>query len=566
MLRTALLDGSSTKVGHNLLMFDKPRLEKALDIKFAGAAFDTMLAHAVVQPDLGYREGSPPGSGHSLGAIAFSCGWDGEPPKGDKSDLEKYCSRDCDVTMRAFEKLNGELETLDLYPTLYRMQRAAPVVVKMRDWGVGVDLEQQARVRLVIEAETTQADEEVNRLIEELPTRRAVKEEAKRLAVEAALAVAVAVSEGKPFKMLTKRAGKLREAVGGAGRINLASSQQLKALLFEELGLPKQRSRSSKVEGALSTNEDALIELMRRCADDKFERGLPIIEALLRHREAAANTKYVGFAERVVHPDWVMHTTATGRMACLGVFQTTPKRNEKWAKLIRPMFGPVVEGNEITQADYSQIERRLQAVLSGDEAMLASFAAGVDCHSYTASLVLGRTPTKAERDLYKSGTYLSGYGGEWKKLQLELAKLGKSVSIDEAKCIIDGLKRSFPRYYAYCDELVAQAKKQQCLRTPLGRLRWFLGPAHGDAMNFPCQGTVADMMYDAMCRVDAALPQGAGLVAQVHDDLKVEHTPGQRAEVQAVLREAMEKPVSELGGWFCPVEVKSGKDWGMSDG
>jgi DNA polymerase-1 len=367
---------------------------------------------------------------------------------------------------------------------------------------------------------------------------------------------------------LRTKARRLREQALRLLSPNLGSPQQLKELLYEELGLPEQRSR----EGGVTTDEDALVELLRRAAAPRFAHALPVLEAIQAWREASALTKYVTHEARVIHPSWMMHTTATGRLSCLDPnMQNIPQRDAWAAELIRPIFVPVQHGNELSQFDYSQIERRLQAVLSHDEALLSIFARKGDVHREMASLALGvarrcavpvSEVTDAERYLFKRAVYLEGYGGGWLKLQKVLAKEGVVLDIEQAKETMRLIKAATPRYNEFREELLEEARRERVLRNPFGRIRWFLGPSFGDALNFPFQSAAADVMLEAMGRL--ALPREAVVVAQIHDALVVEHPRALRVDVEAAVREALEAPCEALDGWSCPVDVKHGGDWRFS--
>lgn len=561
LLRSAFMDASSLKAGHNSTFFDLPRIERALQLKLPVlSGFDTMLAHAVCEPDLM----------HGLAKIAMSNGWDGLPWKeGMSGDLQLYNCRDVDATHRAMLSLQRKVEEWGLKSTLARVMAAAPAVRAMHERGIGVDLEAQERAKAAVAARIYEAQLEVWELVGQLPARAQrqleLEIEAAKL-LDRAETLWVPGTKREAGKLRTQ-AKRLREQVTRLREPNLASNKQLCQLFYEELELPEQRSHT----GSLTVDEDALVELVRRASGGKHAHALPALLALQAYREADALGKYVTHTERIVHPSWLLHATATGRLACRDPnMQNIPQRDPESAKLIRPVFVPVGPGNELSCFDYSQIERRLQAVMSKDPDLLRIFEQGGDVHREMAALALtvargakvtASEVTDQERYLFKRAVYLEGYGGGWKKLQLVLAREGVSITVAQAQEIMTLIKEATPRYNQYREELLEEANGHRMLRNPFGRLRWFLGPSFGDALNFPFQSSAADCMLRAMVDLHNLLPSGCYLVAQIHDALMVEHPPSMRAEVRETAKLVMEMRFAELGGWWCPVDAKHGKTW-----
>jgi DNA polymerase-1 len=244
-----------------------------------------------------------------------------------------------------------------------------------------------------------------------------------------------------------------------------------------------------------------------------------------------------------------------------------PSRDE-WAWMIRQIFVPNEPGWLFTAMDYSQIEMRLQALFSQDEVLLEAFHTGADIHKRVASRIYGIPEdqiTKRQRYTAKRAVYLESYGGGWVTLQRKLAVEGVYLTPAETKAVLSGIASGLPERNRWKERTLKLAQRQQYLRNPFGRVRRFYGPVYGDAFNFLPQSTAADVILDAMIRLQEELPKPARLVAQVHDDLLTEHPPEMTKEVQECLRDVMEAPIAAMKGWSCPVDGKTGKDWSFRE-
>jgi DNA polymerase-1 len=566
MLRSALLDPASMKVGHNSESFDFPRLEKALNIKVRGARFDTILAHAACKSDLR----------HGLAFLGLDY-YDGEPWKGsDVDSLELYCCKDVDVTARAQVELDKLLDTVGVRAVYERTLRLMPTLVKMHEWGVGIDLEAQAEEAARIEEATGRAAQGVWAVTEHLHRVQAGRIEAEAAKLEATAAANWVPGQKREMGKLKTKAKRMRKEALKLTQPNLSSPSQLKRLLYEEMGLPVQRKKEGRRQGPVTTEDAALLELLRLSQSPSAKAGVraakPLLEALRDHRAAMALRKYVGFEEDRAHPEWLPYGAGTGRFSCQNPnMQNIPKRDEE-AWRVRRIYRPVIPGNVITEADYSQIELRIQAWHSGDEAMLRAFREGVDIHRMLAARALSvkrgeivkpEEVTPQERRVFKRAVYLESYGGGFMKLQAALATEGVYLTPGQAREVLELLQEARPQYSMSRDRLLDEAKKERMLRNPFGRVRWFLGPSYGDALNFPYQSTAADVIIDAMIGLEPELWDGVYLQAQVHDSLVVEHAPSETERVHKLLKEVMEQPVRALDGWVFPVDVSTGENWAM---
>ncbi len=327
--------------------------------------------------------------------------------------------------------------------------------------------------------------------------------------------------------------------------VNLGSPKQLQEVLFDQLGLPK----TKRTKTGYTTDADALTELYAK-------EPHPFLEALLRHRDVSRLRVTVEGLLKSVADDGRIHTTylqtiaATGRLSSTDPnLQNVPIRTEE-GRRIREMF-IVGEGFEsLMSADYSQIEMRVMAHLSGDDGLIEAFRSGEDLHSFVAARVFGVPTdevTPAMRSKIKAMSYGLAYGLSAFGLSRQLA-----ISTGEAKTLMDEYFLRFGEVRDYLHRLVDDARHTGYTATMLGRRRYLPDltsdnrqrreMAERMALNAPIQGSAADIMKVAMLRVDEALTE-AGLrsriLLQVHDELVLEIAPGERAVVEEVVRREM---------------------------
>ena len=542
MLQAALADPSSEKVGHNLA-FDFSRLKQVFGRLPAGEWMDTLLAHSLVEPDLE----------HNLEEVA-SLYYDRHPWKTDETDtLEQYNNKDVDATARSRTGLLAKMKAYGVDGLFRsRVMPCLPVVMGMKERGLGIDRGRLEAVRAELEVEAEAAAVQAWKIVEGLTDRQAraggAEREAERLEAEA---------EGldrpgtkREAGKLRTRARKLREGAVLLRRPNLGSLKQLKEV-FKDARLDA---------SAESLDDDALVELFRKTQH-------PIIQPLRKWRECSkAVGTYLSFEADELHPDWLMHGTGTGRLSCQNPnVQNIPVRRE-WAWKIRSCYVPFKRGNLFTKADYSQIERRIQAIIWKEWGLLEVFAAGGDVHADAASKLFGvplGEVTWLQRYFAKRTVYGESYGMGYLKLQRELAAEGHYVSPPEAKRLLEALRGIYPGIAAGREETIETARRARYLRNAFGRIRHFYTDAYGDALNFHPQSDAADVVLGAMLRLK--LPPECFLVMQVHDELVVEHPPGQTERVRAALRGAMEAEVPELSRYVFPVELKTGPNYAFKE-
>ena len=347
-------------------------------------------------------------------------------------------------------------------------------------------------------------------------------------------------------------------------RFNLNSPKQLGEVLFEELGLPAPK----KTKTGYSTSAEVL---------EKLRYQSDIVSDVLEYRQVAKlRSTYAEGLLKVADESGRIHTsfnqtvTATGRLSSAEPnLQNIPIRTELGREL-RRFF--VADGKDrvLVDADYSQIELRLLAAISGDERLTEAFRNGEDIHTITASEVFG-TPqelvTKEERKRAKAVNFGIVYGIGDYSLGLDLG-----VSRKQAGEYIRSYLETYPGVERYQHETIEKGRRDGYVETMLGRRRYIREfadskkavQAFGDrvAMNSPIQGTAADIIKLAMIRIDRMLREeklDAKLILQVHDELIVECSTACCARVRELLRDAMENAV-ELTAPLT-VDVQSGENW-----
>ncbi len=361
-----------------------------------------------------------------------------------------------------------------------------------------------------------------------------------------------------------------------AGReFNINSSRQLAALLFDELGYTPTR----KTKTGPSTDMETLETLAA-------EQGCTLAAMVLQYRHLAKlKGTYVEALPRLVHPEtgrihttFHQHLTATGRLSSSHPnLQNIPIRTEE-GRLIRKAFKAHPESRVLVGADYSQIELRVLAHLSGCEELRRAFALGRDIHRETAALIYGIDPERvgeAERARAKTVNFAIIYGKTAYGLAKELGMTRK-----EAAAFLEEYFRKLPGLKRWMDDVCAEAQRRGYVETIAGRRRYLpqlrsrsahsRAAARRIAINTTVQGSAADLMKLAMVRLHERLeshgaPPGAGdarstrLLLQVHDELLLECGADAAEETAQLVRESMEGAMA----LEVPLEAKVawGADW-----
>ncbi|CAM2770119.1 DNA polymerase I [Actinomyces slackii] len=343
--------------------------------------------------------------------------------------------------------------------------------------------------------------------------------------------------------------------------LNLSSPKQLQTVLFEELGMPRTR----KTKTGYTTDAEALAGLYAKT-------GHPFLAHLLEHRDAIKLRQTVEGLRKAIASDGRIHTTfqqtiaATGRLSSIDPnLQNIPARTEEGMR-IRQAF-TVGEGFEcLMTADYSQIEMRIMAHLSGDQALIEAFRSGEDLHRYVAALVHGISVEEVsaeQRSHVKAMSYGLAYG-------LSTYGLARQLGIDnaEASALREAYFARFGRVNDYLVSVVEQARRDGYTQTMFGRRRYLPDltsdnrqrreMAERAALNAPIQGSAADIVKRAMIDVDAALGErglSSRILLQIHDELMLEIAPGEADEVEALLIEQM-AAAAQLS---VPLDVAAGR-------
>ncbi|MFC8528597.1 DNA polymerase I [Nocardia sp. NPDC057227] len=355
-------------------------------------------------------------------------------------------------------------------------------------------------------------------------------------------------------------------AYGVIGKqINLGSPKQLQVVLFDELDMPK----TKRTKTGYTTDADALESLF-----EKTEH--PFLEHLLAHRDATRLKVTVDGLLKAVADDGRIHTTfnqtiaATGRLSSTEPnLQNIPIRTDT-GRQIRDTFVVGAGYAELMTADYSQIEMRIMAHLSGDEGLIEAFNSGEDLHTFVASKAFDIPISEVHPEMrrrIKAMSYGLAYGLSAFGLSAQL-----KISTAEAKEQMETYFARFGRIRDYLYEVVEQARKVGYTQTLFGRRRYLPDldtsnrqrreAAERMALNAPIQGTAADIIKVAMINVHNAVA-AAGLrsrmLLQIHDELVFEVADGERAELERLAREEM-SAVLEMSVPL-DVSVGTGRSW-----
>lgn len=353
------------------------------------------------------------------------------------------------------------------------------------------------------------------------------------------------------LKALEEKYGKIIDALTediyslAGERFNIASTKQLGEILFDKLNLP----HGKKNKTGYSVNEDVL---------NSLSAVHPIASKVLEYRHyAKLQSTYVSGLQPLVnrgriHTEYNQCITQTGRLSSTNPnLQNIPARSEE-AKDIKSAFIPS-EGNVLVSADYSQIELRVLAHMSGDEQLISAFKNGDDIHAITASQILGihlDEVTSQQRRDAKAVNFgiiygISGYG------------LAENLSMPQykAKEFINNYFVSHPKVRAFMDGCIADAKERGYSLTMLGRRRnlsdlkasnyLVRSSAERMAMNTPLQGSAADIIKLAMLKVEKRLENmKSKMILQIHDELIIDASKDEAEEVKRILSEEMENAMS----------------------
>lgn len=357
--------------------------------------------------------------------------------------------------------------------------------------------------------------------------------------------------------------------------INLQSPKQLQKVLFEDMGLKLTKRTKS---GSYTTNAAALQDLYVKSVDN--ERANGFLGALLRHREINKLKQIVqtlidatNTSDERIHTTFEQTVAATGRLSSVDPnLQNIPNRNAA-GREIRGVFVPGEGYEALMSCDYSQVELRIMADLSDDEALIEAFRSGADFHKYVASMVY-KLPvdqiTGDQRSHVKAMSYGLAYGLSTYGLAQQL-----KIAPREAEALKNRYFDTFGKVHDYLESLVANAREKGYTETIFGRRRYFPAlhstnrvareAAERAALNAPIQGSAADIMKIAMIRAEQTLAEAhvkSRIILQIHDELVVEIAPGEGDQVTELVRNAMEHAVDLA----VPLDVSCGigSDWQLA--
>jgi DNA polymerase-1 len=512
--------GQNTK--YDLLML------KWYDIELKGKIFDTMLAHYVIEPD-GKRsmdQLSAKYLGYEPIHIEELIGKKGRTAQGSMRDVDlekikEYAAEDADITLQLKQILLPQLKEKEVEKVFYEVEN--PLVKVLTD----------------MEFEGIRIDEEF------------LNDYSKELEKDAK----------KAEESVYKQAGV---------RFNLASPKQLGEVLFDKLKLDAS-ARKTKT-GQYQTGEDVLLKLAAK--------GQKIADDILVFREMTKlKSTYVDSLPTLinkktgrVHTTYGQAVAVTGRLASNNPnLQNIPVRTDR-GKEIRKAFIPRDNKHILLSADYSQIELRIVAAISGDKNMCKAFIDGTDIHTATAA----RVYSVAEKDVTKEMRYKAksvNFGIIYGQGPVGLAE-NLGISRSEGKEIIDNYKKQFPGIQKYMDDTINFAREHGYVQTIMGRKRWLRdinssnftvrGFAERNAINSPIQGTAADMIKLAMIKVHAAMKKEgfkSRMILQVHDELVFDATKDEVKELKTLIIECMQKAMALPHKVPVIAECGEGKNW-----
>jgi DNA polymerase-1 len=517
-------DASRTWIGQNL-KYDMLVL-KWYGIELKGEIFDTMLANYVIEPDgkrsmdllsakyLGYE---PVHIEELIGKKGKGQGnmRDVAPEK-----IKEYAAEDADITLQLKNIFLPKLKEKEVEKVFYEVENPlVKVLTAMEFEGIKVDVDFLKAYSKELETDAKQAEE-----------------------------------------LVYEQAGV---------RFNLASPKQLGEVLFEKLKLDPKAKKTKT--GQYATGEDVLLKLASQhkiCDDILVFREL----TKLKSTYVDALPELINPKTGRVHTSYAQAVAVTGRLSSNNPnLQNIPIRTEK-GREIRKAFVPRDGNHVLVSADYSQIELRIVAAISGDANMCGAFQTGKDIHTATAAKVFNVEESAVTKEMrYKAKSV--NFGIIYGQGAFGLAE-NLGISRAEAKEIIDNYKKQFPNIQRYMDDTINFAKENGYVQTLMGRKRWLKdinsanftvrGFAERNAINSPIQGTAADMIKLAMIRIHEQFKKlkfRSKMLLQVHDELVFDVLKEELEAVKPVILESMQHALALPNEVPTDAEIGSGENW-----
>ena len=517
-------DEKKTWVGHNI-KYDLLIL-KWYGVEIKGKLFDTMLAHFLIEPD---------GKSNMDWLSAKFLNYEpvhieeliGKKGKGQLTmkdvELEKvkeYAVEDADITLQfksLFEPAMNKLEVRRVFDEVDNP--LVPVLVDMEYEGVKVDENFLNEYSKVLEKAAIEQEEKVYEI---------------------------------------------------AGfRFNIGSPKQLGEVLFEKLNLDPNAKKTKT--GQYATGEEVLVKMAKKH---------PIADHIIAYREyTKLRSTYVDSLPLLINPktgrvhtNYAQSVAVTGRLSSNNPnLQNIPIRTER-GREIRKAFIPRDKDHVLISADYSQIELRIVAAISGDAIMCEAFKQNKDVHTATASKVFKVPETEVTKEMrYKSKSV--NFGIIYGQSSFGLAE-NLNISRSEAKEIIDAYKKEFSGITRYMDEMINFAREHGYVQTVLGRKRWLRdinsgnftvrGYAERNAINSPIQGTAADMIKLAMVKIHESFKKHgfkSKMILQVHDELVFDAVRDEVEIIKPVILDCMQSAMTLPNGIPILAEVGEGENW-----
>ena len=517
-------DPSKTWIGQNI-KYDLLIL-KNHGFDLVGNIFDTMLAHYVIEPE-GKRSMdllSAKYLGYEPVHIEELIGKKGKN-QGNMRDVEvekvkEYAGEDADITLQLKNIFAPQIKTKNVEKVFDEVENPlVKVLADMEFEGVKVDTE-------------------------------FLKEYSKELDKEAKIA------EESVYK------------IAGV-RFNLASPKQLGEVLFEKLMLDPKAKKTKT--GQYATGEDVL---------KKLANQFPIVSDILAFRELTKlKSTYVDSLPLLINPNtgrvhtnYAQAVAVTGRLSSNNPnLQNIPVRSDR-GKEIRKAFVPRDKNHVLISADYSQIELRIVAAISGDKNMCEAFKLGKDIHTATAAKVYGISEEEVTKEMrYKAKSV--NFGIIYGQGAFGLAE-NLGISRTEAKTIIDNYKKEFPGINEYMESTIKFAQQNGYVETLMGRKRWLRdinssnftvrGFAERNAINSPIQGTAADMIKLAMIKVQRAIKESklkSKMILQVHDELIFDTLKEEVDEMKKLILQNMQSALPLPNDVPVVAEAGAGDNW-----
>lgn len=521
-LRPLLEDPGFPIVGQHT-KYEWQMMRKACGVDLQGIADDSMLAAFLLEPDrkqFSLDALANDHLGHQMIAFAEVTGTKKGPEDRFKTvpvqAATEYAGEDADVTLRLCKRYRPILEDQGLMKVYAEIELPlVPVLGRMEQWGIKIDPD-------LLKA---QSDRFAARLDE--------------------LEASIHAEAGQEF--------------------NIASPKQLGEIMFDKLGLEK----GKKTKTGYSTSQDVLEKLAHDHAVPRLVLEWRQI-AKLKNTYLDTLPGLINPASGRIHSSFRQAGAATGRLSSSEPnLQNIPIRSAEGREIRRAFVAE--PGWKLVSADYSQVELRLMAHLSGDPTMIEGFKAGVDVHRRTAAEIFGvslEAVTDTQRRQAKAINFGILYGMGPYRLSNEL-----EISQTEAKEMIERYFKRYPAVSAYLDEMLETARKEGRVRTMLGRIRplpdihskRFSARQHSERMatNTPIQGTAADLMKLAMIKLDRRIQDldlKSRILLTVHDELVVEVPEAELDRVPDLVKTEMETVWPELKVPLS-VEVGVGDNW-----